>query len=100
MSEADQDAIGRTLLCCSSAGAGFYVLAEVINAHHEAADLLCDRLQHIHQRLPDSVVVLLTAAAVAGASCQRVDQDQTQRQAKITHEHRLGLPGHSNELLK
>ena len=37
------------------AGAGFEVLAEVVDAQDEAPELLCDRLQHVHDGWPTAL---------------------------------------------
>jgi hypothetical protein len=51
----------------------------MIDAQHEAADRLRHRLEGIHGRLADGVVILITGSRVAGTGGNCVDDDQSQR---------------------
>ena len=83
VAEAGQHQIAGVLLAPGAAGAGFLVLAEMVDAQHEAAERLCDRLQHVHHGLAGCRVVLVACLRVAGAGRDRVDDDRARAAARI-----------------
>ena len=55
----------------------------MINAQNETAELLRNRLEHVHDGLSDGIVVLVAGPAVTRTSGDRVDHDQPERQPKL-----------------
>src|SRR5271166_6382810 len=96
--QAGQDNISRTLLRGCPAGAGFQVLAKVIDAQDEALHLLCDRLQHVHDGLADRIVVLVAGPAITRTGNNSVDRYQPKRQPELRLYGRLSLPRHGDQL--
>jgi hypothetical protein len=73
---------GGFLAGCAT-GAGFQALAEVIDAQDEAAEFLCDRLQYVHDRLSDGIVVFIAGPAVARTGGNGINPYQPQRQPEL-----------------
>jgi hypothetical protein len=55
----------------------------VIDAQDEAAELLCDRPQHVHDSLADRIVVFIARPGIACTGGNGVDADQPQRQPEF-----------------
>ena len=83
IAQARQHQIPRAFLGGCAAGAGFEVLAEVVDAQDKAPELLCDRLQHVHDGLADRIVVFIAGPAIACTGGNGIDAYQPQRQPEF-----------------
>ena len=55
----------------------------MVDAQDEAPQLLCDRLQHVHDSLADRIVVFIAGPTIACTGGNGIDPYQPQRETEF-----------------